>query len=81
MVPVQWKGTHEQSHHNLSHEGAGQEGDGQQSHLTCPRLLNVAQLHIDALHDFWDLEIAVNRSQEGPLEKQRERHEAHGRRT
>lgn len=71
LVPVQWEGAHEQGHHDLGHEGAGQEGDGQQGHLTRPRLLDVAQLHIDALHDFWNLEAAVSRGKAGPSEKQR----------
>ena len=55
LVPVQWEGTHEQGDDDLGHEGAGQERDGQQSHLAGPRLLDVAQVHIDAMHDFWDL--------------------------
>lgn len=55
VVPVQREGTHQEGHHDLSHEGAGQEGDGQQGHLTGPGLLDVAQLHVDSLHDFRDL--------------------------
>lgn len=54
-VPVQREGTREQGHDHLGHEGAGQEGDGQQGHLAGPWLLDVFQLHVDGLHDFWDL--------------------------
>lgn len=72
LVPVQREGAHEQGHHNFCHEGAGQEGDGQQGHLTRPRLLDVAQLHVDGVHDLRDLEVAVPRGQEDPSEKQRE---------
>lgn len=55
-VPVQREGAHEQSHDDLGHERAGQEGDGQQGHLAGPGLLDVAQLHVDGLHDLRDLE-------------------------
>lgn len=54
-IPVQGEGTHEQGHNNLSHEGAGQEGNGQQGHAAGPGLLDVAQLHVDPMHDFRDL--------------------------
>lgn len=74
LVPVQWEGAHEQGHHHLGHEGAGQEGDGQQGHLAGPRLLDVAQLHVDALHDFWDLGHSRGSHEQGdsPMEKPRE---------
>lgn len=73
MVPVQWEGTHEQGDDNLGHEGAGQERDGQQSHLAGPRLLDVAQAHVDAVHDFGDLgRSQTTREQaEGQAEKPR----------
>ena len=73
MVPVQWEGTHEQGDDDLGHEGAGQERDGQQSHLAGSRLLDVAQVHIDAMHDFWDLgHSQTTREQaEGQAEKPR----------
>lgn len=72
LVPVQWEGAHEQGHDDLGHEGAGQERDGQQGHLTGPWLLDMAQLHIDGLHDFWDLGTVGGRHQaaEGPWRSQ-----------
>ena len=73
LVPVQWEGTHEQGHDDLGHEGAGQERDGQQGHLSGPWLLNVAQVHIDALHDFWNLGYRQGGQEqaEGQVEKPR----------
>lgn len=72
-IPVQREGAHEQGHHNLRHEGAGQEGDRQQGQLSGPWFLDVAQLQVDALHDFWDLVAARSRQKEGSVEKLREK--------
>lgn len=73
LVPVQWEGAHEQGHDDLGHERAGQERDGQQGHLAGPGLLDVAQLHVDGLHDFWDLEHSGGRREQGEARgKQRE---------
>ena len=73
VVPVQWEGTHEQGDDDLGHEGAGQERDGQQSHLAGSWLLDVAQVHIDAMHDFWDLghSQTTREQEEGQAEKPR----------
>lgn len=73
MVPVQREGAREQGHNHLGHEGAGQEGDGQQGHLAGPRLLDVVQLRVDALHDFWDLGHSQS-SREWPGSRVKPRH-------
>lgn len=73
-VPVQWQGAREQGHNHLGHEGAGQEGDGEQGHLAGPWFLDVVQLCVDALHDFWDLGHSQSSREQpgGQLEKPRQ---------